>query len=197
VKQPKEAKAALRREAAKQRMIAFRDSGEAACQAALHRFRAAIEVPPGAAIAGYWPIGDEIDPRPILRYLHAAGHRCSLPAVIRQEESLVFRAWRPGAALVPSRHGTRAPGQDAPETVPDLLLVPLLAFDHYGHRLGYGAGYYDRTLHKLRARRAVLAVGLAFAVQEVERIPADDFDQALDWVVTERAAHRFKQAPVN
>lgn len=190
--EPKEDKGALRRRAAKRRAIAFRDLGEAACRSALRRFRTAIEVPPGAVIAGYWPIGDEIDPRPILHHLHTTGHVCSLPVVVQGTGSLIFRTWRPGAALIPSLHGTRVPEKGTLETMPDLLLVPLLAFDNLGQRLGYGAGCYDRTLQQLRSSRAVLAVGLAFAAQEIEQIPADDFDQTLDWVVTERAARRFK-----
>jgi 5-formyltetrahydrofolate cyclo-ligase len=189
--QPENTKDTLRQDAAERRAVVFRDSGEAAGRLVLQHFRTAIDLPPDATVAGYWPISNEIDPRPILSYLHAAGHSCCLPVVVAEKESLVFRVWRPGTALLPSPHGIQAPGQDAPEIVPDLLLVPLLAFDSRGHRLGYGAGCYDRTLHQLRASRSVLAVGLAFALQQVEWIPADKTDQRLDWVVTERAAQQF------
>ncbi len=139
-----------------------------------------------AVIAGYWPIRDELDPRPAMQVLAQRGHRLALPASIAKREPLVFRAWSPGDPLAPDIMGIQAPLSDAPEVVPWLVLVPMLAFDSSCRRLGYGAGFYDRTLATLRARGGTLAVGLAFDAQEVERVPVAAGDEPLDQVVTER-----------
>ncbi|MBN4016463.1 5-formyltetrahydrofolate cyclo-ligase [Rhodospirillaceae bacterium AH-315-P19] len=143
------------------------------------------------AVGGYWPIGDEIDPRPLLKALDEAGWRCALPVVVKVGSPLCFRAWRPGDALEPGAHAIPAPLAAAAMVTPTLLLVPLLAFDRSGHRLGYGGGYYDRTLAALRGAGALLAVGLAYAGQELAAVPTAGDDVALDWVVTECEAIRI------
>ena len=151
-----------------------------------------IPFPPPAILAGYAPIGDEADPGEILRRAHAGGHECVLPCVETRNAPLIFRQWRPGEPLVAGPHGTRAPSGEAAEAMPDIVLVPLLAFDGAGRRLGYGGGYYDRTLEALRAKNGkCLAVGLAFAAQEAAELPEDEGDQRLDWIVTERGARAF------
>ena len=142
--------------------------------------------PAGAVIAGYWPIGDEFDPRPALRDAVARGHPVVLPCVVAKAQPLRFRCWRPGLALCREPWGTWAPPPEAAEATPDLLLVPLLAFDRDGGRLGYGGGFYDRTLAALRAARTgVRALGLAWSAQELPRTPREDHDQRLDGVITE------------
>jgi 5-formyltetrahydrofolate cyclo-ligase len=136
-------------------------------------------------ISGYWPLGDEIDPRPLLQALAGRGLPLALPAIRAAGEPLDFRAWRPGDALRPARFGTREPLPEAPLVQPGLLLVPLLAFDAAGYRLGYGGGFYDRSLALLRRTGDILAVGLAYAAQQVAAVPREATDQALDLVVTE------------
>ena len=135
----------------------------------------------GAVVSGFWPIGSEIDVRPLLLMLCERGHKIALPVTPRRGEALRFRLWTPGEVLHPERFGTlRSAGS---LVTPDFLLVPLLAFDRRGHRLGYGAGYYDRTLAALPG---AFALGCAYAVQEVPDVPAEPHDMRLDAVATER-----------
>ncbi len=110
----------------------------------------------------------------------------ALPVVIAKNTPLVFRQWAPGDALVLGRWNIKVPPEEAPEVVPDVLLVPLLAFDRKGFRLGYGGGFYDRTLEKLRALKRITAIGVAYAGQEVDAVPHEEFDQRLDWIMTEK-----------
>ncbi len=185
-----EQKRELRRAAKARRAAAHARSGAAAGAPVRDRFAAAIRLAPGAAVAGYTPIGDEFDVLPLLCHLHHAGHPCALPVVIGRDAPLGFRAGTPDTALQPGPVGVGPPGAAAPAVRPAVVLVPMLAFDRAGHRIGYGAGYYDRTLAGLRGDGAVVAVGVAFADQEVTDLPAGPRDQALDWIVTERAAFR-------
>jgi 5-formyltetrahydrofolate cyclo-ligase len=161
--------------------------GEAIARHAL----AHVPFPTGAAVAGYAPMGDEADPLPLLKALVERGFLTGLPVTPAARVPLVFRRWAPGGALVPARFGLSEPPATAAAFEPTILLVPLLAFDRAGHRLGYGAGYYDRTLEKLRASRTILAVGIAYSGQEVDEVGAGPHDQKLAWIVTERAARRF------
>lgn len=151
-----------------------------------------IPLTAGAVIAGYAPISSEADPMAILREADALGFPCVLPAVEERARPLVFRQWRPGDPLVDGPHGTRSPDPGSRQLTPQILIVPLLAFDRQGRRLGYGGGYYDRTLAFLRARgeNTILAVGLAFSAQEADELPEESDDQRLDWIVTERGASR-------
>jgi len=139
----------------------------------------------GAVVAGYWPIRDELDPLPTLEALAESGHRLALPVSLARGTPLGFRAWSPGDPLAPDIMGIAAPLESAPELVPSLLLIPMLAFDRAHRRLGYGAGFYDGTLAALRSTSAAMAVGLAFSAQEVERVPAGPDDAPLDAIVTE------------
>jgi 5-formyltetrahydrofolate cyclo-ligase len=146
-------------------------------------------------VAGYWPLGSELDVRPLLMRLAAVGIDIALPVTRAADLPLEFRRWRPGDTLEQGAHGVLQPGPAAPVVTPTLLLVPLLAFDADGWRLGYGAGYYDRTLAELRRRlldTPPLAIGIAYAIQEMESLPRHAGDQQLDAVVTERATRRFK-----
>ncbi|MGQ0665364.1 MAG: 5-formyltetrahydrofolate cyclo-ligase [Pseudomonadota bacterium] len=185
------AKAALRIAAAAARQAAHAAHGAAAAIAVRDIFLAAIPLVPSATISGYWPIAAELDVRPLLAALDALGHVCALPAVEARGRPLVFRRWRPGDELVPAGFGLSMPRPEAAPVEPDLLIVPLLAFDARGYRLGYGGGYYDRTLALWRARKAVLAVGVAFGAQEVPAVPGLTGDQRLDWIVTETGARQF------
>ncbi|OAN45644.1 5-formyltetrahydrofolate cyclo-ligase [Paramagnetospirillum marisnigri] len=153
-----------------------------------------LELAPGAVVAGYWPLADEIDPRPLMRALAARGHPLALPVVVGRETPLEFRSWSPDDPLDAGPHGTRHPPTSAERVTPDVVLVPLLCFDAKGFRLGYGGGYYDRTLAALRRARPVLAVGLAFAAQRVEAVPAEAWDQGLDKIATEQGVVTVEQA---
>lgn len=144
-----------------------------------------------APVSAFWPIGDEIDIRPVLDRLHAAGRILCLPVVVKPGQPLIFRRWRPGDVLGEGPMGTRTPLPAAEEIAPTFLLTPLLAFDRTGRRLGYGGGFYDRTLRGLRAQGPIMAVGIAYAAQEVDTVPTGPDDEPLDWVVTEKAAIRI------
>jgi 5-formyltetrahydrofolate cyclo-ligase len=151
----------------------------------------ALPMPPGIALSGYWPLEGEIDVRPALAAYHAEGHAVGLPVVVAKGEPLLFRRWRPGEELVMGRFKVLTPPEAADEVVPQILLVPLLAFDPDGYRLGYGGGFYDRTLAKLRQRGPILAVGVAYAAQELAFVPRGPYDQPLDLVVTDRSVFKF------
>ena len=174
-----DAKRALR-----QRMLAAREAWdpEAAGLALMRRVLADAPPPAGAVVSGFWPIGKEIDIRPLLHALHERGNPIVLPVTPKRGNPLSFRRWRPGDVLEPERFGTFRPIGDPGE--PSFLLVPLLAFDRRGHRLGYGAGFYDRTLAALPAGR--YALGVAYAAQEVPEVPAGPTDVTLNAVATER-----------
>ncbi len=160
-------------------------SGREEAEAAIAKRIVAIlgNEPPGV-VAGYWPIAGEVDIRPALSAA-SDRHRLCLPVVRDRDAPLVFRAWKPGEVLVPGVFSTLVPTADKAALLPDILLVPLLAFDRRGYRLGYGGGYYDRTLARLRAEKDILAIGIAFALQEAEALPAEETDRRLDVIVTE------------
>jgi len=182
-----EAKEEMRIAARLCRAEAFEAAGHEAANRAAALVARHFEVAAGEVVAGYFPVREELDPRPALQALVDKGAARALPVLVERGQPLIFRTWRDEDALLPGNYGIPIPPPSASEVVPRLLLVPLLAFDETGHRLGYGAGYYDRTLRALRKRGdgPIRAVGLAFAVQKVEAVPHHDGDQRLDWVVTE------------
>lgn len=141
---------------------------------------------PNNIISAFHSFGSEISTFELFDKLAADGWITALPVVIAKNTPLVFRQWKPGDALVLGRWDIQVPPEDAPEVLPDVLLVPLLAFDREGFRLGYGGGFYDRTLEKLRALKKVTAIGIAYAGQEMDTVPRDAFDQRLDWIMTEK-----------
>jgi 5-formyltetrahydrofolate cyclo-ligase len=178
-------KATLRREAIARRDALPADLRAAAAQAiALRPFPVAL--PPGAVVSGFMPLKSEINPIPLMRKLSDAGAKLALPAVAGKGKPLIMRAFALGEPLASGTWGIREPKPDAPEVLPDILLVPLLAFDRRGHRIGYGAGYYDMTITALRAQKTVVAVGIAFAAQEIAQVPDTPRDARLDLVLTER-----------
>jgi len=186
-------KVEFRRKAFARRQALARDEPPSAAGAkAATLLLAGIAVAPGSVVSAYWPMGDEIDPRPLMERLHEAGIAIGLPVVVAKGAPLLFRRWRPGTRLVPGGFKTEVPSPEEPELTPNLLVVPLLAFDRQGYRLGYGGGFYDRTLAKLRsAGGAVTAVGFAYAGQEVEAVPRAGYDQRLDWLATERSLQKI------
>ncbi|UGV27926.1 5-formyltetrahydrofolate cyclo-ligase [Rhodopseudomonas boonkerdii] len=167
---------------------AYRD--EAARALATHPFP--LTVTPGAIVAGYSPIRSEIDPVRLMQSLAARGAELALPVVVARDEPLLFRAWDTANVLVAGSLGILEPSPDAPPVAPDILLVPLAAFDRAGHRIGYGAGHYDRTFAQLRAVKSFTAIGVAFDTQEIAAIPMQPHDVALDFVLTETRVIDFR-----
>ena len=141
-------------------------------------------------ISGFFPYKSEISLLPLLTRLHGEGWVTAMPVVIGEGLPLVFRAWAPGEPTVPGIWDIPMPLVTAEEVLPDVLLMPMLAFDRRGWRLGYGGGFYDRTLEKLRKLKQVTAIGVAYAAQEMAEVPRGPHDQPLDWIMTEKATTR-------
>lgn len=141
----------------------------------------------GPSVAVYLPIGSEIDPRPLMRKLTAAGADLALPCVL-DDGSMIYRAYKSGDMLEQRPFGLLEPNPEVSEVQPTLVLAPLLAFDRKGNRLGYGKGHYDRALERLRSNGRVFVCGLAFIGQEADEVPAEPHDIPLDWVMTERGS---------
>jgi 5-formyltetrahydrofolate cyclo-ligase len=177
-------KGQLRREALARRDALPAQSRQLAAAAIAARAFPLI-IAAGTIVSGFMPLKSEINPLPLMRKLADAGARLALPVVVGRGKPLIMRSWQWGEPLVPGVWGIREPGPAAAEVQPDILLVPLLAFDRSGHRIGYGAGYYDLTIAQLRARKPIAAIGIAFAAQEVEAVPRTAFDAQLDLVLTE------------
>jgi 5-formyltetrahydrofolate cyclo-ligase len=178
-------KSDLRRQA-RQRRDALPHEIRAAAAQAIARRPFPLPIMPGVVVSGFMPMQSEINPLPLMRRLAEAGAQLALPAVMGRGQPLVMRAFTFGDTLSTGVWGIREPAQDAPELSPDILLVPLLCFDRSGHRIGYGAGYYDMTIAALRDKKPTFAVGMAFAVQEIPHVPKTPRDARLDVVLTER-----------
>ena len=144
---------------------------------------AALETP---IVSVYWPIRSELNTRPLIEALAATGRRVTLPVMRKVRHPLVFRAFAPGDDLVKGPFGLSEPSEDQPAYDPDIVFSPLAAFDRRGFRLGYGGGIYDATLAELRAKKPVVAIGVAYSCQESERVPVEPHDQRLDFVMTEQ-----------
>jgi 5-formyltetrahydrofolate cyclo-ligase len=151
-----------------------------------------FELAPGTVISGYSPIRNEIDPAPLMQKLAEQGARLALPTVTARGQSLIFRAWSVGDRLMLGPLGIPEPSPAAAELVPDIMLVPLAAFDAAGHRIGYGAGHYDFTFAHLRKAKAVMGIGLGFAAQQIDAVPALSHDVPLDYVLTEKRVFDFR-----
>ena len=190
-----EEKRAQRRRAAACRERLHRHADDGAAFAALAYFRAAIDLSARGTLSAYLPVRTELDATPILRHAHARGGPTCLPVVLGRDRPLAFRRWAPGDLLVEGAFRIAVPPPEAGTLEPDILLVPMLAFDDEGYRLGYGGGFYDRTLALRRARApGTLAVGVAFAGQRIDRVPRSAEDERLDWIVTEEGARRFPRS---
>ncbi|RVV99347.1 5-formyltetrahydrofolate cyclo-ligase [Mesobaculum littorinae] len=184
-------KAALRRDALAAREAAYGKAGgtsggtagDGATARATARLSDLLARTEGRIVAGYMPIRSELDPRPAME-AEAARRPVCVPVIEARGAPLIFRQWTPDATLIPGTFGALIPERSA-TLVPDVVIVPLVAFDRQGGRLGYGGGFYDRTLAGLRDRGAALAIGFAYAAQEVGDLPIEPTDIPLDWVVTE------------
>lgn len=144
-----------------------------------------IDFLPGEEISGFFPIRSEVDVRPLMQQLRTRGARLAVP-IVMDKQTIIFRELLPGAPVVSTGFGTFGPGEEARIVDPDVMLVPLAAFDRAGHRIGYGAGYYDRAISKLHAQgRQPRLIGVAFDCQEIDIVPAEDHDVALDAILTE------------
>ena len=141
-------------------------------------------------VGGYWPIRSEVDSRPLMEALLDRGQDMALSQIIHPH--LSWRLWQPGDVLIKGGFGVREPGPDAPECFPVALLVPLVAFDRSGGRIGYGKGHFDRAIAALEAKHPVLTIGLAYAVQEIDQVPVEPHDRMLDVIVTESELIRTK-----
>lgn len=183
-------KGRARKRAARARKAAFGADPDAGARLA-ENFPDEIWPPLHSVVAGYHAIRDEMDPRALMETFHCEQARLALPCVTGPGQPLVFRRFAPGDDLVRGAFGVAEPDPQLPEMTPSLILVPLLAFDEAGRRLGYGAGFYDRTLAALRAGGPVTTVGLAYEAQCLRRVPTDAHDAPLDWIVTENRARRF------
>ena len=153
-------------------------------------------VKPEEFVAGYWPIGSEVNIKPLMDELDKRNCGCLLPVVRARGEALHFHKWQANDKLVPSDMGILEPSVLKPKGIPSIMLVPLLAFDEKGNRLGYGGGFYDRTIKNLRSRSGkreqnFIAVGIGYAGQIVENVPHDALDQRMDWIITEEGAFKF------
>ena len=188
---PAAIKQSLRAEAAIRRASVHAARGEIAGVALTESFRAAFAGKLSEAVVSlYWPMRDEIDVRNLIDSLAADGVRTALPVMVGMDVPLVFREWHTGDALVPGTFGVHEPAGDADILAPDIVVVPLLAFDAVGNRLGYGGGYYDRTLRSLRAGGDVIAVGVGYDEQEISSVPGHTGDEILDMIITDRRSLR-------
>jgi 5-formyltetrahydrofolate cyclo-ligase len=148
-----------------------------------------IDLLPGEDVSGFFPIKSEVDVRPLMQQFRNKGARLAVP-VVMDKQTIIFRELVPGAPVVSTGFGTFGPGDDARIVDPDVMLVPLAAFDRAGHRIGYGAGYYDRAISRLHAMgRQPRLIGVAFACQEIDIVPAEDHDVPLDAILTESGLH--------
>jgi 5-formyltetrahydrofolate cyclo-ligase len=180
----------IRKEAADRRAALKSQIAELSLAVA-EQFLAQVPVPQNAVVSSFWAIGDEADPRFLERELRRRGHRIVMPRVAGRNRPLDFHLWETGAKLVRGGFGLSEPSREWPKLDPDVLIVPLLAFDATGYRVGYGAGYYDRTIRILRAAKSITAAGFAFAAQEFSELPHFAHDERLDWIVTEKGARRM------
>jgi 5-formyltetrahydrofolate cyclo-ligase len=190
--QTEDLKARLRAEALARRDALPAQHRQAAAEAISAR-PFPVDVAPGSIVSGYSPMKSELSPLPLMRRLSDAGAKLALPVVQGRGRPLLLRAWNFGEPLAEGAWNIRQPKSDAPEVLPEILLVPLAAFDRSGHRIGYGAGYYDMTISALRAIKTITAIGLAFAAQEIEKVHATPHDARLDLVLTEDEIIDFRK----
>lgn len=157
------------------------------------KFADEIAMPASTTLGFYWPLRDEADPRLLAEAFAARGHELALPRIPAKDAPLGFHRWRQSDATLVNAFGITEPLEDADAVTPSVVLVPLLAFDAEGYRLGYGAGYYDRTLEAIKAKMRALAIGIAYSGQEVSELPRRSYDQKLDAVLTEHGLRHFHQ----
>lgn len=186
----------LRHEKAKLRAVALQRRAAMGEDARAHASRHAADFAlpvilahPVRCVSLFSAIHDEIDPRPLAASLRERGVELALPEVVKLGQPLTFRHWAPDDPLVPKgRYAIPTPAPDAPVVVPDVVMVPLAAYDSQGFRIGYGAGFYDRTLSLLRAQGGVRAFGFAFSCQQLDHVPHEAHDEPVDWMITQDGA---------
>ncbi|MDE0941413.1 MAG: 5-formyltetrahydrofolate cyclo-ligase [Alphaproteobacteria bacterium] len=190
-------KATARKEARAKRQAVPAHVRKTAGAASAAYFLNAIPLTTNSIISAFWPLGDEFETQPLLHALAEAGHQLALPVVVGAHQPLCFRRWHPGDEMAVSSFGVSEPLAGAEEVRPHIVVVPFLAYNASGFRLGYGGGYYDRTLKALRQSGShqqdlgVLAVGLGFTAQAMEILPYDSYDEPLDWLISENGAQQF------
>jgi 5-formyltetrahydrofolate cyclo-ligase len=187
------AKAALRLQAHSSRAAILHSTRADAAKAVAEHFFQSVPLAPGDIVAGYWRIKDEMDCQPILVRLMDSFQPVCLPVVLGDQQPLELRLWEQGTPLYEAGFGTLAPSELSPQVEPDVIVMPLLGYDKRGTRLGYGGGYYDRTLKRLSKRPRL--VGIAFAAQELDDIPREAHDVPLDLIITEHGARNFEPTP--
>lgn len=181
---PREAKKQLRLRGKQTRARVMGQSGPQAAQRLAEHGLDFCEPQPSSVISGFAAFGEELDATPLMVRLAQEGHTLALPVMVAKAQPLIFRAWKPGDPMKEAMWGIMEPVDEAPLAVPDVLLVPLLAFDERGYRVGYGGGFYDRTIAGLCAKKPITTVGLALDELKVPSVPTDQYDQPLDWVLT-------------
>jgi 5-formyltetrahydrofolate cyclo-ligase len=179
---------ALYREQAKNIRAEFAGKHPYAARHAAANFLTHLAPEKDKTVAVYFPTGSEMDTKPLVDGLQETGCTIALPVVVKKDSSLIFRQYTVGDQLIEGAYGIFCPPDTAKIVIPDIIVCPLLAFKRNGTRLGMGGGYYDRTLSALRKKRHILAVGYAFACQEMSKFPAEKHDEPLDWIVTEQSA---------
>lgn len=177
-------KSSLRKQQKAVRKAAFEKYGDAAAEAIRDFGLGFTGTAAPAVVSGFCPIGQELDPMPLMERLRADGFELCLPVMAGKDKPLVMRAWQPGDEMNEVMWGIREPLPSAPCVEPDIILAALLAFDSEGYRLGYGGGYYDRTIARAKAIKPVVVVGLAYDELRVDSVPHDDHDQPVDWILT-------------
>lgn len=181
-------KAAARKAASARRRAFHAENAESAVETLTTNVLNALAPRAGQVVSLFLSIGSEVSLVPLMRRLERLGVVVVLPCVVAPATPLVFRRWKEGDPLVTEKFGTKAPAPEAEAFDPDILIVPMLAFDRAGYRLGYGGGFYDRSLEGLRKHKQVTAAGVAYSAQEMDVVPRGKFDQPLDWVITEAEA---------
>lgn len=183
------AKAEARKQAMAQRAALNSSERAEAAKAAAEHFFQKVDLTENQMVAAYWPIRDEIDAKPLLTRLMDSGQPVCLPVVMGEGKPLVFRQWEADAPLYEAGFGTLVPAETAPVVTPDLMIIPLLGFDKTGTRLGYGRGYYDRSIAAMKEKPVL--VGYAFSAQELDAIPREPHDVPLDYLITEAGVRLF------
>ena len=183
----------LRKRAKATRADAWQRHGAAAAKAICAYGLEFLSLKHTKTISGFRAFREEIDPEPLLIRLHGEGHALALPVIEDKGLPLIFRAWQPGDPLNAGPWGIEQPLEQAKVTAPDIVLVPLLAFDQQGYRIGYGGGFYDRSLAKLRSSKQIISIGLAFDEQLIDAVPHLDYDERLDWMLTPSGPLRCAQ----
>lgn len=179
------------RQQARTRRAGLKAAAPDAARAIAKNFITLITLYSNVVIAGYVAAHDEIDPGELIKALRWRGAVIALPRVAKKGEPLAFHRWDQKAVPVKGAYDVFEASSDWPPISPDVVLVPLLAFDEAGYRLGYGGGYYDRSLRAMRGKGSVLAIGLSYEGQEIAHIPHEATDEKLDWLVTEKGARKF------